>query len=68
LQAPMSGQILSLDVSVGDEITAGQTLIILEAMKMEHRIRAVKDGLVVQIPVSLGDQVSKNDLLIELNS
>ncbi len=66
LQAPMAGRILTVDVVPGETIEAGQTLLILEAMKMEHRIRAGSDGIVAHVPAAAGDQVAKNDILIEL--
>ncbi len=68
LQAPMAGRILAIETAPGDDISAGQTLIILEAMKMEHRLRAGRDGVVEQVSVSVGDQVNKNDLLVALAS
>ncbi|MEP3246353.1 MAG: biotin carboxylase N-terminal domain-containing protein [Sneathiella sp.] len=68
VKAPMAGRILSVEIKAGEAITAGQTLVILEAMKMEHRIRAGQDGQAEAISVSVGDQVGKNDLLVSLAS
>lgn len=68
VKAPMAGRILSVEVKAGESIAAGQTLIILEAMKMEHRIRAGQDGQAEAVSVSVGDQVSKNDLLVSFAS
>ncbi len=49
---------------MGDQVVAGQLLVILEAMKMEHRITAPVDGKVTQMKVSEGDQVANGELLI----
>ena len=54
VNAPMPGNILRIDVKEGDKVKAGQTLLILEAMKMENEIAAPKDGTVVQIATSKG--------------
>ena len=66
LTAPMPGRILSTEVVAGDVITTGQLLVILEAMKMEHRILAPSDGKVAKLNVAEGDQVEKDAVLIEL--
>ena len=68
LSAPMPGRILSIEVCEGDEVVQGQLLVILEAMKMEHRITAPTDGTVVSMPVQVGDQVDKDSILVELDS
>jgi propionyl-CoA carboxylase alpha chain len=57
LNAPMPGRVLDVRIAVGDVIAAGQILMILEAMKMEHRITAPADGVVTAIHVTAGDQV-----------
>ena len=54
VNAPMPGNILRIDVKEGDKVKAGQTLLILEAMKMENEIAAPKDGTVGQITTSKG--------------
>lgn len=68
LTAPMPGKILATEVDVGDAVEAGQLLVILEAMKMEHRINAPTDGAVRKVNVQVGDQVEKDVVLIELDS
>ena len=50
-------------VQVGDAVAAGQTLVVIEAMKMEHRIGADRDGVVVQLLVAVGDAVEAHQLL-----
>jgi len=55
--APMPGTVTAVHVSDGETVTAGQTLLVLEAMKMEHRITAPTDGTVRDLTVGTGDQV-----------
>lgn len=64
--APMQGTILDIKVKVGDSIKAGDTLLILEAMKLENEIKADSDGKVVDIKVAKGQQVNAKDPLIIL--
>ena len=64
--APMPGKILATEVAVGDTVVAGQLLVILEAMKMEHRITAPVDGKVTQVNVAEGDQVDNGAMLVVL--
>jgi len=66
LTAPMPGQVRAVNVSEGDKVTKGQTLIILEAMKMEIRIQAPSDGMVNKLFVKQGDTVERDQLLIEI--
>ena len=55
--APMPGNILKVNVNVGDAVKEGQVLVVLEAMKMENEIMAPKDGTVTQVLVSKGSTV-----------
>ncbi len=64
LTAPMPGVVLSVRAAVGDTVTAGQTLVVLEAMKMEHHINAPADGVVAELPVAEGDQVDNGAVLV----
>jgi propionyl-CoA carboxylase alpha chain len=66
LVAPMPGSITRLAVAVGDEVEAGQVLVALEAMKMEHQVRAPAAGRVVELHVQLGDQVEGGHALLVL--
>ncbi|MCB9133892.1 MAG: biotin/lipoyl-binding protein [Anaerolineales bacterium] len=66
LHAPMPGQVRAVNVQVGESVTKGQTLLLLEAMKMEIRIQAPADGTVAKITVSVGDQVEKEQTLVEI--
>jgi propionyl-CoA carboxylase alpha chain len=65
LQAPLSGQIVHIGVSEGDEVAPGQELFVLTAMKMENIIVAEKPGKVAKIMVSEGESVSSSQVLIE---
>ena len=58
--------VLSVNVSVGDRVSAGQLLPVLEAMKMEHSITAPHDGTVSRLAVRVGDQVDGGALLAEV--
>ncbi|MEM8858296.1 MAG: acetyl-CoA carboxylase biotin carboxylase subunit [Chloroflexota bacterium] len=62
--APMPGAVMRLDVNVGDTVIKGQTLLILEAMKMEHAIPAPFDGTVEEILVVEGQQMQPKELMI----
>jgi len=66
LKAPMPGVIRSLIVQAGESVVKGQLLLILEAMKMEHRIIAPRDGVVSDMNVSVGEQVGNGQLLLTL--
>lgn len=62
--APMPGQVVKLLVSEGELVTTGQTLAIMEAMKMEHSIAAPHDGVVVEVCVTEGQQVDDGAVLV----
>ena len=66
ITSPMPGTILDVKVNVGDKVTFGQTLAILEAMKMENDIPATGDGEVAEIRVKKGDAVETDAVLIVL--
>jgi propionyl-CoA carboxylase alpha chain len=63
LVAPMPGTVLAVHVKPGDTVTAGQLVMVVEAMKMEHRITAPQAGRVAEVRAYRGDQVSGGDLL-----
>jgi propionyl-CoA carboxylase alpha chain len=67
LIAPMPGNVLACYVKQGDQVEQGQLLLILEAMKMEHRITAPDAGVISEIRIEQGDQVSNGELLIVLS-
>ncbi len=62
--ASMPGKVIDLRVNVGDTVHAGDTLIVLEAMKMEHPMRAREDGVVMEVRVAIGDQVEGGTVLL----
>ena len=66
ITSPMPGTILDVKVNVGDKVKFGQTLAILEAMKMENDIPATADGEVAEIKVKKGDAVETDSVLIVL--
>ena len=61
---PLPGTIISLNVKEGDTVSAGQTLLVLEAMKMENNIDAERGGVVKQVLVSAGATVMEGDVLL----
>jgi propionyl-CoA carboxylase alpha chain len=64
LLAPMPGQVLSVAVGIGDIVEPGQLLMIVEAMKMEHRVIAPEAGTVTELRAAAGEQVQGGDLLV----
>jgi 3-methylcrotonyl-CoA carboxylase alpha subunit len=67
LSAPMPGQVVSVNIKTGDDVEKGATLLTLEAMKMEHTIKAGCSGKVSQVLVTSGDQVMADQLLVVIN-
>ncbi|HYD18434.1 MAG TPA: acetyl/propionyl/methylcrotonyl-CoA carboxylase subunit alpha [Patescibacteria group bacterium] len=66
LTAPMPGKVVAVRVQLGDKVSKGQPLVIVEAMKMEHTIIAPADGIVEKIHAGVGDQVNEKYELISL--
>ena len=66
IQAPLPGNIFKILAKEGDAVKKGDTLLIMEAMKMENNIMADKDGTVKEIKVKEGDAVLQSDVLIVL--
>ncbi len=67
IKAPMNGKILTVSVSEGDQVRKGQSLLILEAMKMEHEITSRADGTVSKVFVKENEQVASRKLLVEIS-
>lgn len=65
IKAPMPGLIINVSVNPGDEVKKGDTLLILEAMKMENVIKSPRDGKVKKVNVSLRNAVEKNQVMLE---
>ena len=68
LTAPMPGQVIGVLVVEGQSVAAGDPLMILEAMKMEHTIRAPHDGVVAAIHYQPGDQVRAAAVLLDVRA
>lgn len=66
LTAPMPGSVLATEVAAGASVTKGDLLLIMEAMKMEHRITAPRDGVIETVHVTIGDQVDNGQLLVSM--
>lgn len=66
IKAPMAGTILSVNVSPGQNVTQGDTLIVLEAMKMENEIVAPTDGVVGEVFVNSSDRVESDQVLLTI--
>ena len=66
VKAPLPGIIVKILKNVGDEVAKGETLLVMEAMKMENNILAEKDGTVTAVKISAGDNVLQNDVLVEI--
>jgi 3-methylcrotonyl-CoA carboxylase alpha subunit len=65
LRAPMPGRLVAAHVAPGDRVSRGMTLVVLEAMKMEHAITAPADGVIAAVPFAVGDQVEDGaDLVV----
>ena len=62
--APMPGKVIELRVQAGDRVEPGQTVLVLEAMKMEHPIRSTEHGVVTEVLVSEGEQVESGTRLL----
>jgi propionyl-CoA carboxylase alpha chain len=63
LLAPMPGSVVSVAVAPGDTVAAGEAVLVLEAMKMQHTVTAPQDGEVTELAVSVGDQVASGAVL-----
>jgi geranyl-CoA carboxylase alpha subunit len=66
LRAPMDGKIVTINVMAGDKVTRGQTLVVLEAMKIQHQLRAAHDAEVESVAVREGQQVSNRTVLVTM--
>ncbi|MDA1336145.1 MAG: biotin/lipoyl-binding protein [Bacteroidetes bacterium] len=64
VEAPMPGKVLEVKVSAGDEVAAGDPLVVLEAMKMENVLRAPRDGFIDKVNLTVGEAVDKGAILV----
>lgn len=67
VRAPIAGKVVKLLVEVGDEVAAGASVAVLEAMKMENELRAERGGRVSEIGAAAGDSVETNQVLLKLD-
>ena len=68
LVAPMPGKVIDLKVKVGSIVKKGDTLVILEAMKMEHQVKASEDGKVTKVLIKKDDQLENGALLMVVDN
>ena len=66
IRSEVAGNVWTIDVSVGQQVAAGDTLLIIESMKMEIPVEAPADGKVVQIHVTEGQAIAENALVIAI--
>lgn len=66
VEAPLPGTVLDVKVASGDQVTMGQVLLVLEAMKMENEIVAPRDGTIEEVLVSKGSAVTTGDALLRI--
>ena len=66
LTTAMPGTIVDIKVKIGDKVSAGDSLVVIEAMKMENEIQAPDSGTVIAIHIAKGDSVSPNETLLEI--
>jgi biotin carboxyl carrier protein len=67
IKAPIPGLVVKVNVDEGDEVQAGQSIVILEAMKMQNELRAPRDGTVATVKVKAGDSVNQGATLVTLH-
>ena len=65
IQSPMPGLVVSIPVTVGQEVKTGETVAIIEAMKMQNILKAERDGVVKAVGAQAGDPVAADDVLVE---
>jgi len=66
LRAPMDGKVVAIKVAAGDRVARGQTLVVLEAMKIQHQLKSALDGKIESIAVKEGQQVSSRTVLVTM--
>ena len=66
IEAPLPGTITDIKVKVGDKVKAGDTILVLEAMKMQNNIEAENDGEITSVMVKIGDSVMEGSLLVTI--
>ena len=66
--APVPGRVVAVHVQAGQSVTAGDLLVVMEAMKMEHRIEAAADAVIDEVLCGVGDQVDAHQTLVSFHS
>ncbi len=66
LRAPMAGKVVMVGAAIGEPVSEGQTLVVIEAMKMEHELRAIRSGRLSRLTVEVGAQVEARQVLAEI--
>ena len=64
--SPLPGIVVSLAISIGDNVARGQTVCVIEAMKMENNITAPRDGVIESIEIAVGQEVGNRQVLVRL--
>jgi len=64
VRAPMTGRVVEVPVQIGETVSAGQTLAIIESMKMNNEIRSPRDGTVRDVRIAPGDRVERNTVIV----
>ena len=67
VKAIIPGKVVAISVSIGDTVTAGQQLLVVEAMKMQNELRAPKDGTIERLGIAVGVNIEIGDLLVVIN-
>ncbi len=66
VRSPLPGTVVDIKVAIGNTVKKGQTLVVLEAMKMENNIDAERDGKITEIKVNKGDSVMEGAILVTI--
>jgi geranyl-CoA carboxylase alpha subunit len=66
IKAPMPGNVVKVMVAEGDEVEVGTSIVVVEAMKMEHEVRSGVDGTVKKVNVAAGDSVGTSEVMVEI--
>jgi biotin carboxyl carrier protein len=66
VKAPLPGTVVKINVKVGDDVNTGDTLLIMEAMKMENNIQCETGGKIKSIMITEGENVLQGDILLEI--
>jgi 3-methylcrotonyl-CoA carboxylase alpha subunit/geranyl-CoA carboxylase alpha subunit len=68
LRAPFNGKVIALDASPGARVVKGQTLLVIESMKLEHALSAARDGVVASVHITAGEQAATSQVLVRFEA